>query len=163
MLACCVLLLCAGTARAGESKLAFAVPGVVAEVMVKAGQAVVAGAPLARLDALPFAARNKATVARRKAAAASLDWAVRNRDRVKELFDDLSTSGEELEKAEDALIKAKALHAEAIAHADIAEWRLRRATLRAPAAGTITLVPGYAGMVVNPLSANPTIAVLQTK
>ena len=76
------------------------------------------------------------------------------------MFDDLSTSGEELEKADLALAKAQAKHARARARAERAAWRLDRATLRASGAGTVKAVPGYPGMVVDSRAAITPVVVL---
>ena len=48
-----ILLAASGAAFAAERKLAFSVEGVVQEVLVKAGQALKAGAAMARLDPRP--------------------------------------------------------------------------------------------------------------
>ena len=157
-----ILLAASGAAFAAERKLAFPVEGVVQEVLVKAGQALKAGAAMARLDPRPLAARKSAADTGLKAAEARLTFAVQNRGRAKQLFDDLSTSAEELEKAEIALIDARAERARARAEADIAAWRLAHATLRAPVAGTVAAVPGYAGMVVNPAEKITPVVILTT-
>jgi len=144
------LLIASGPAFSAERKLSFAVEGVVQDVPVKVGQSLKAGTPLARLDPRPFSARKKAADAGVEAAGARLKFAAQSRDRAKQLFDDLSTSAEELERAEIALIDARADLARARAEADVAAWRLERATLRAPADGIVAAIPGYAGMIVNP-------------
>ncbi len=151
-----------GTVSAAERKLAFPVEGVVKDVMVKAGQALKAGDAMARLDPRPLAARKSAADARLKATEARLKFARQNRDRAKQLFDDLSTSAEEVEKTEIAFIDARADKVGARAEADIAAWRLEHATLRAPVAGTVAAVPGYAGMVVNPATAITPVVILTT-
>ncbi len=157
-----VLLAASGAAFAAERKLAFPVEGVVQEVLVRSGQALKAGAAVARLDPRPLAARKSAADAGLKAAEARLKFAVQNRGRAKQLFDDLSTSAEELEKADIALINARADRAGAKAEAGIAAWRLAHATLRAPVAGTVAAVPGYAGMVVNPAAEITPVVILTT-
>jgi RND family efflux transporter MFP subunit len=149
-------------ARAAERKLAFPVAGVIEKVMVRSGQTVKAGAPLAVLDLAPLKALKDAADAQVRAAARKLTFATRNRDRAQQLFDDLSTSAEELEKTELTLIQAIADKVRAGAEAEIAAWNLNRATLRAPSSGTVHSVPGYAGMVVNPSAAITPVVVLSS-
>jgi len=157
-----VLLAAPGPAFAAERKLSFPVEGVVEDVLVKAGQSLEAGAAMAQLDPRPLKARKSEADAGLTAAEARLKFAGQNRDRAKQLFDDLSTSAEELEKAEIALINARADKARAQAEADIAAWRLAHATLRAPVAGTVAAIPGYAGMVINPAVETTPVVILTT-
>ncbi len=157
-----VLLSVSGPAFAAERKLAFAVSGVVAQVMVKAGQSVKAGAVLARLDLRLLVAEKSAADADHKAAASKLKFARQNRDRMRQLFDDLSASGEQVEEAEIIFAEADAGKVRAKAGADIAALRLSQATLRAPTDGTVTAVKGYAGMVVNPAAEITPVIILTT-
>jgi multidrug efflux system membrane fusion protein len=154
------MLLWSAAAEAAGRKLAFPVAGVVEKIMVRAGQAVKAGDALAALDQRPFAARERAAAENLLAAENSNKFATENHQRVKQLFDDLSTSSEELEKAQVLLLKAQAGLARAKSAALISKWRLERATLRAPKAGTVAAVPGYPGMVVNPLAAITAVVIL---
>jgi len=149
-------------AQAAERGLAFAVAGVVSEILVKPGQTVSAGQPLARLDLRPFAARKKAADQSLLAAGSAHKFATDSLTRVKQLFDDLSTSGEELEKAETGLFKARAGLAEAKAHAAVMAWELERATLRAARAGMVKAIPGYPGLVVNPQAQITPVVVVET-
>ncbi len=147
-------------AWAAERKLAFAVGGVVEQVLVRVGQKVEAGAPLARLDPRPFQSHRKASTVILKSAATELRIFEKKRQQEQELYDDLSTSRETLEAAVVAEAKVRASHAKAQARADSAAWRLERATLRAPATGTVRAVPGYRGMVVNPNAAIVPVVIL---
>ncbi len=157
------LLMVSGAAGAAERKLAFAIRGVVAEVMARTGQSVDAGQALARLDTRPLEARRKAAVARLQSARITLEYAKKNKNDTKQLFDDLSASGEDLEKAEIRLAEARAKHARARARTEIIAWKLARATLRAPAAGTVRGVPGYPGMVVNPNASIDPVVILDIR
>ncbi len=150
----------AQTAQAAERKLAFPVAGVVERVMVGTGQVVKAGEALAALDLRPFAARARAAAENLLAARNTNKFAAENHQRVKQLFDDMSTSTEELEKAQVLLFKAQAALAQAKSAAAIRKWELERATLRAPKAGTVAVVPGYPGMVVNPLAVITPVVIL---
>ncbi|MDA1089890.1 MAG: biotin/lipoyl-binding protein [Proteobacteria bacterium] len=157
-----VIVLVSGTAFALERKLAFPVSGVVAKVMVTAGQPIKAGAPLARLDTRPLEAEKSAADAALVAANRKLEILSKNRDRVRQLFDDLSASGEQVELAEIQFVEAQAQQAHAKAMAVIAAWRLGQATLRAPEDGTVTAVRGYSGLVVNPAAEITAIIILST-
>ncbi len=137
-------------ANAGERRLAFPVAGVVDKVLVRSGQNVSAGTPLAVLDLLPLSAAKRAADAGLVAAALDHKLAGANMERIRQLYDDLSTSAEELERAESRLTAAAADLEAAKANAEIAGWNLDRGTLRAPRKGVVSGIPGYAGLVVNP-------------
>lgn len=144
-----------------EMRLAFAVPGIVTQVLVSSGQSVKEGAALAKLDARPFQARLRAARAAHDAAELELDFATDHKKRVQQLFDDLSTSAEELEGASRRVADAQAHKEATAADLSIASWELERATLTAPRNGTIGSVPGYPGLVVDPSRDNSTIVVLR--
>jgi RND family efflux transporter MFP subunit len=163
LVALSVVLFCMSwPAFALERKLAFPVAGVVAKVMVKAGQKVKAGAVLARLNPYIFEAEKSAADAELSAANSKLKILRQNRDRVRQLFDDLSASGEQVELAEIQFSEAQAARARAKAMADIAARRLSQATLHAPSGGTVTAVRGYTGLVVNPTAEITPIIILST-
>jgi RND family efflux transporter MFP subunit len=147
-----VLLIAAFAANPAwaERRLAFAVAGIVEEVMVRPGQKVAKGTALARLDLRPLAADARATEAALKAAAMELEFAAANLKRVKQLFDDLSTSKEEMEQATLRLARAEAGKESAAAANELAQWRLERGTLTAPVAGVVDAITGYIGLVVDP-------------
>jgi multidrug resistance efflux pump len=158
-----VLVLAAGGVSptwAAERELAFAVRGVVEQVLVKVGQKVEAGAPLARLDSTLYRIHQKASGIILESAAIELKFADKKHRQEKELYDDVSTSLESLETTIRAAAKARARHARAQAKADSAAWKLERATLRAPAAGTVRAIPGYPGLIVNPAAAIMPVVVL---
>lgn len=150
-------------AQAAERKLSFAVSGVVDSVKVRSGQTVEKGAVLAVLDPLPFAARKRAADAGAKAAQLIHDLARVRLEQVRELFDALSTSQEEVEKAETAHAEAQARSAEARARADLADWEWRRSRLTAPFAGTVAGVYGYPGLVINLQGGNQTVIALSPR
>ncbi len=155
------ILIFSGGAWAAEQSLSFAVGGVVDKILVKPGDAVRLEAPLARLDSRPLRARKRAADARAGLADEVFTRAEKNLSRVKQLYDDLATSGEELEKAQSQLAQAKADREVARARADLAAWRLGRTTLEAPANGTVTQVPGYRGLVVHPRAGNYPVVLFQ--
>jgi len=140
----------AGPVDAGEWRLAFPVAGVVDKVLVRSGQKVSEGTPMAVLDLQPMSAVKRAADARFVAATLDHKLALAMRQRVQQLYDDLSTSAEELEGAESKLAAAAADLAQASADAVIAGWNLDHGTLRAPRSGVVSGIPGYIGLVVNP-------------
>ena len=44
---------------------------------------------------------------------------------------------------------------------EIANWRLQRATLKAPFSGIVSAVPGYPGIVVDISASNQTVVVIR--
>jgi len=136
-------------AKAAERALSFAVSGVVAEIKVKSGDAVAEGAALAVLDKRPLEARKRAADARLATAKAVHDLSKRRFKQLQELYEALSASAEQVEKAEIAYVNARADLAGAKAKAEVCAWKLEHATLRAPFAGTIGRVSGYSGQVIN--------------
>lgn len=140
--------------KAAELALTFAVSGVVAEVRVKSGDAVGKGDVLAVLDRRPLEARKLAADARIASARVVHNLSKRRFEQIQELYDSLSASAEQVEKAEITYVNARADLADAKAKAAVYAWKLERATLTAPAAGSIARVPGYAGQVVNIHSAS---------
>jgi len=157
-----LLSLGASAAQAGERKLAFGVSGVVETLKVKAGDKVAAGSVLAVLDQTPFKARKRAADVAAASAKLIVDLATVKLNQMRELFDALSTSQEEVEKAEIAHAKALTNYQSTKSKAEIAAWRLARASLVAPFAGTVSAVPGYPGMVINTYAGSSAVVVVKT-
>jgi len=147
-------------ALAVERKLTFAVSGVVQSLKVKPGDAVKAGTILAVLDQTPFQARKQAADARASSARLIFEQTQVKRDQVRELYESLSASQEDVDKAEVAHANAKADFEVAQSKADISAWRLRRASLTSPFSGTVTAVPGYPGMVLNTYAGGQTVVIV---
>jgi len=145
-----MLVTLAASPALAERRLAFAVAGVVEAVLVRPGAKVAKGTPLARLDLRPLEAAHGAAEAAAKAADLELQLAQANMQRVQQLYDDLSTSKEELERATLRLARAEAAQAKAAAQRTVAQWRLERGTLTAPVSGVIKSITGYIGLVVDP-------------
>jgi len=143
-----VVLALSASARAADRVLAFAVPGVVAKIMVKAGTQVEKGDILAILDRRPLSARMKSSEAKVQAASIKYELMARRLEQTKQLFDSLSASTEDVENATTTAAMAKSDLESAKAYAAIISWRYEHATLRAAFAGTVASVPGYPGMVV---------------
>ena len=142
----------ASAAQAAERKLTFAccVKGVIEEVLVKPGDKVQAGQPLARIDASMFKLRVGVEEAKVEAAELTYTVAKKNLQRQQELFDAISTTSSKVEEAEIKLANANANLLDARAHLELAKFKLAFATLKAPFDGTVASVPGFVGQVMNP-------------
>jgi len=149
-----------GGAEAAERKLAFAVRGVVVEILVKPGDTVSAGQPLARLDDSMMKVHLGVMEAKAKAAELAATLAEKSLQREQELFDAISTTSAKVEAAELAAAEAAANLAQAIGRKKAAQMRLDRATLKVPFAGTVMSVPGFPGQVINPDAAMDAVVVL---
>lgn len=150
-------------AEAAERKLAFAVSGVVQSIKVKHGASVKAGTVLAQLDQTTFIARKKAADTAAKSAKLIFELAEVKAQQTRELFDALSTSQEEVDKAETELARSESAFQDAKSQADIAAWRLQRSSLTAPFSGTVSSIPGYPGMVVNTHAGTQTVIVVNAR
>ena len=148
-------------AGAADHNLSFAVSGVVASVTVKIGDQVKVGTVLAVLDLTPFYAVKRSTEAASTFAKLMLDISEVRLRQAQELFDALSTSGEEVEKARIEYEKSLSGYLNALSEDEIATWRLQKATLRAPFLGTISAVPGYPGIVINTSTGNQAVVVVR--
>ena len=157
-----MMVLTPTTSWAAERVLSFAVSGVVAEIKVQSGGRVKKGDVLAVLDLAPFQAKKRAADAAVKASQVIFDLADRRLAQVQELFDALSTSAENVELAETTQANAKMSLENVRAQQTLAAWELNRATLRAPFAGTVASLPGYAGMVVNVNAGTAAVVVIDT-
>ena len=158
-----LLLATVSEAQAAERKLSFAVSGVVASVKVGSGEIVKAGTVLAVLDQTTFLARKRSADANADATKLILDLAEVKARQVRELFDALSTSQEEVDKVETALANARSGYEAARSRAKIAKWRLQRSTLNAPFSGTVSSVAGYPGMVVNTYAGVQTVVIINAR
>lgn len=161
MLSFFLVALLANPAKAAEHNLTFAVPGVVASVKVKIGDRVKVGTVLAVLDLTPFNAVKRSTVAASALAKLILNFSEVRRNQAQEMFDALSTSGEELEKAEIEYARALSSYQNARSQDEIATWRFQHATLKAPFPGTISAIPGYPGKIINTSAGNQTVVVVK--
>lgn len=148
--------------EAADRKLSFGVSGIVAALKVRPGDSVKTGTVLAVLDMVPFKARQRSAAAAAKSAKLHFDQTEEKLTLTRELFDSLSTSQEQVELAEIAHANAQAAYEKAKSTAEIASWRLQRASLKAPFAGKVRAVPGYPGMVVNADGENPAVVVVNT-
>lgn len=157
------IVLVTNQAQASERKLTFAVSGVVASVKIKTGEHVKAGSVLAVLDLVPFSAAKRSADAASISAKLILDLSKVRVKQVRELFDALSTSQEEVEKVKIEHANAMSGYQATKSNAEIATWNLQRATLKAPFSGTVSAILGYPGMVINTNAGSPTIVIISTK
>ncbi|NQU56947.1 MAG: biotin/lipoyl-binding protein [Rhodospirillales bacterium] len=155
------LALGANAAQAAERTLSFAVSGVVAALKVQPGDNVKAGTVLAVLDLIPFNARKRAADANAAANKLIVDLAEVKLTQMRELFDALSTSQEEVDKAVIEHAHAQANYEAANSKAEIAAWRLQRASLSSPFSGTVSAVPGYPGMVINTYAGSQAVIIIK--
>ena len=158
-----VMTLFTNQAKAVEHKLTFAVSGVVASIKVKTGDEVKVGTVLAVLDLTPFNAVKRSTDAVSSLAKLILGLSEVRLKQAHALFDALSTSGEEVERAEIEHAKALSGYQDAISQAEIVAWRLQQATLKAPFSGTVSAIPGYPGIVINTNVGNQSVVVINRK
>jgi RND family efflux transporter MFP subunit len=155
-----LLTLSTNSAQAADRKLSFGVSGIVIAVKVKPGDRVKAGDVLAVLDPTIFKARKRSADANAKASKLIFELAEVKLTQMRELFDALSTSQEEVEKAEIAHAHALATYEKAKSSAEITGWRLQRTVLKSPFAGTVTDVAGYPGMVINKFAGTKTVIIV---
>lgn len=159
--AACVMAL-PSTSWAADRALSFAVSGVVTDIKVQPGASVAPGDVLAVLDLAPFQAQAQAADAAVKATKVILDLSSRRLQQTQELFDALSTSAEQVELAQTTQANAKMAYENARRDAALAAWKLGRATLKAPTAGTISSIPGFVGQVVNLNAETAVVVVVNT-
>jgi RND family efflux transporter MFP subunit len=160
-------LLVAGPACAApvEGRLAFAdrtalsspVAGVIAEVPVRAGEVVKAGALLVALDDTPFRHRLRQVAARLPGLERAADEAERDAERVQALYDRTSASDSELETARIARDRAAGERDAARARAGLRGWERDQATLEAPFDARVLAVNAAPGEVVSPRLAPPVL------
>ncbi len=117
----------------------FAVSGVVSDVLVRQGDRVQAGQVIARLDTAPLLAQRQAAQADEAKALAMREEARRRLARVEAAQAAGATSPGEAGAAQADLAAAESAWRAAKAQAELANWSLERATLRAPIDGTLGL------------------------
>lgn len=131
-----------------ESTLAFRVGGILVDRDVDAGDRVVRGQRLARLDAGDFEAQARAAQARLVAAEAQLRRAAADRARYAALAGDQLVSRSALDAQEAAWRAAEGEARAARAQAEVAGNQAAYAELRAPADGVVAARHAEAGQVV---------------
>jgi multidrug efflux system membrane fusion protein len=146
-----------------ELKLGTLVSGVVAEVKVREGQQVRAGAVLVVLDQRAFQARLNRTRAVASRAAALFAEALREEKRARELYDRGLLSDHELQQAQIGRLEAEARKAEAGEEETQARLDLERSRILAPRDGRVMEVKTWKGQPVQNALSIQTLIVLGVK
>lgn len=133
-----------------QTALAAQVPGAIAELNVKAGDAVKQGQVLLRIDARAAQQNSAASEAQVLAARAALDVAVRDYERQKQLQEKGFISLAALERAESQFKATSAQLKAQIAQASAAGIESRFYIVRAPYAGVVSEVPVMLGDMAMP-------------
>lgn len=131
-----------------ESDLGFRVGGHIAQRLVDAGQVVRRGQPLMRLDATDLALGASAQARVVESAAARLELARRDEQRMRPIFEAGFASRRQYDAVRAALDAARADHAAAIAQSRVAGNNATYAVLRADADGVVAAVLAEPGQVV---------------
>lgn len=131
----------AGTTRAGlESQLSFKVSGTLHKVAVKVGDAVEAGAMIARMDATDYEVQAQSTAAQLAQAKASARSANADYERIRGLYENNNASLSELDRAransESATAQVRALAKQL----EAARLQITYTQLKAPVDGKISAV-----------------------
>lgn len=130
-----------GVARAGErSRLSFRVPGRVRDVPINVGDSVTTNQVIARLDPADFQLQLQEARSGIANARAQLRSAEASYTRTRALYENQNASGAQLDGARSAAESARAQVASAGQGIRLLQRQLEYATLKAPAAGTISAV-----------------------
>lgn len=133
-----------------ESDLAFRVGGKVAERFVQAGERVASGDPLARLDETDLALQREQAAAEVQAARASLAQAEAEEQRIAALRREGWSTASAMDRQRALVEEARGRLNRAERALSLSANNLAYATLRADAAGVVTLTSVEAGQVVAP-------------
>lgn len=147
-------------ALGAERKLTFVTRGVVEKIMVKPGDTVEVGQPLASLNAMAAKTHLGVMEATVQESEQAYTLAEKALQRERELFDAISTTSAKVEMAELAMAQADTKLTQAQGRLAMAKMRLGHTTLKAPFAGKVVSVPGFPGQVVNPRAYQETVVVL---
>ena len=131
-----------------ESRLAFRVPGKMTRRLVDLGDSVKKGQVLAQLDPRDLQLGQQAAGAAVQAAQVTLDLAVADLNRYRELLAQGFISGAEVQRRETAVKSAEAQLAQAKAQANVQGNQAGYSTLVADASGVITGIDAEPGAVV---------------
>ncbi|MDE2420565.1 MAG: efflux RND transporter periplasmic adaptor subunit [Gammaproteobacteria bacterium] len=121
-----------------QTALSFRVSGKVVERLVEVGQTVHSGQVLARLDPMDYSLAAKAAQDQFRAAQADANQAVSDEARFRRLMADGSVGAADHERQKTRAESALALQSQSQQNLDLANNRLKYATLTAPNAGLIT-------------------------
>lgn len=131
------------------------ITGKITAVNVTEGQRVKKGQPLFIIDQVPYKAALQTARANLSSAKANVATAKLNYDGKKELYANKVVSAFELQKAENALLSAKATQEQAEAQVTTARNDLSYTVVCSPCDGVVGTIPYRAGTLVSPSSASP--------
>jgi RND family efflux transporter MFP subunit len=124
--------------------------GVITQIFVKSGDRVRPGAPLLQIDAGKQRAAVRSQEATRAMKRAALDYAEREEQRVKSLFEGGVVARQALDQAESAVRQARADYQALGAQVEEQQVELRYYRVTAPAAGVVGDIPVRVGDRVTP-------------
>jgi RND family efflux transporter MFP subunit len=142
-----------------DAQIAPQVAGRILEVLVREGDRVTRGQPLARIEDAALADQAKQAGAQVTKASAETNLARTTRDRVARVVDRGIAARQELDDAQARLATAQAGETEARAAAGIATRQLERATVRSPLAGVVLKLFRKSGELVDGTPATPVLEV----
>jgi RND family efflux transporter MFP subunit len=142
-----------------DAQIAAQVPGRIMAVLVREGDRVQKGQPLARIDDAALADQAKQAAAQLAKARAESNLAGLSRARVQHVFERGIAARQELDDAETRLATAQASEAEAKAAAEIATRQLERASVRSPLGGVVLKLLRKSGELVDGTPATPIVEV----
>ncbi len=142
-----------------DAQIAPQVTGRIVEVLVREGDPVTRGQPLARIDDAALVDQSRQAGAQVAKAAAETNLARTTRDRVARVVERGIAARQELDDAQARLATAQAGETEARAAAGIASRQLERATVRSPLAGVVLKLFRKSGELVDGTPATPVLEV----
>jgi RND family efflux transporter MFP subunit len=142
-----------------DAQIAPQVAGRIIEVLVREGDRVTRGQPLARIEDAALADQVKQAGAQVAKAAAETNLARTTRDRVARVVDRGIAARQELDDAQARLATAQAGETETRAAAGIAARQLERATVRSPLAGVVLKLFRKTGELVDGTPATPVLEI----
>jgi RND family efflux transporter MFP subunit len=142
-----------------DAQIAAQVSGRIIRVLVKEGDRVRPGQPLARIDDAALRDQSAQASAQLAKARAESHLAATSRTRVQRVFERGIAARQELDDATARLATAEANEAEAKASAGIINRQLERATVRTPLDGVVLRVLRRSGELVDGTAATPIVEV----
>jgi RND family efflux transporter MFP subunit len=142
-----------------DAQVAAQVPGRLSRVLVREGDRVTRGQPLARIDDAALVDQAKQAAAQLAKARTESGLAAVSRTRIQRVFEHGIAARQELDDAEARLANARASESESTAAAEIANRQLDRATVRSPLDGVVLRVLRKTGELVDGTPAIPVVEV----
>jgi RND family efflux transporter MFP subunit len=142
-----------------DAQVAAQVPGRISHVLVREGDRVTRGQPLARIDEAALTDQAKQAAAQLAKARAESNLASVSRARIQRVFEHGIAARQELDDAEGRLATSRASESEATASNEIANRQLDRATVRSPLDGVVLRLFRKSGELVDGTPALPIVEV----